>query len=256
MIQTGIKLKTIIGFLKENLSILIVVPAFIGGLWQAIELMSISISYVRFFSISQIVPDGILILVLFLIGVLPHLLTVYYPVLFNVEEKKEIEKIESENLFKYLIIFFVIFYIIGIIYFLLNIFFIYKVNSLSTDIMVATATIYILNIMLNLGYNSNVYNSKKLFKFCNIFLALYYLLVGFYFIKTIHNSFLLTDKLHNIENVKCLILEKYPNKEMVILYFNDKYIFIKIFDKTIFDKETKKPFEYIYILKFENLFNN
>lgn len=51
-----------IDFFKKYLSLIILFPATIGGLWQLIELALISPSYIRFFSISQIVPDGLLVL--------------------------------------------------------------------------------------------------------------------------------------------------------------------------------------------------
>jgi hypothetical protein len=48
--------------LKDNISILILVPTILGGIWQLLELSSISTSFIRFFSLSQLVADGILIL--------------------------------------------------------------------------------------------------------------------------------------------------------------------------------------------------
>jgi hypothetical protein len=47
---------------KDNLNILILVPTILGGIWQLLELSSISTSFIRFFSLSQLVADGILIL--------------------------------------------------------------------------------------------------------------------------------------------------------------------------------------------------
>lgn len=49
-------------WIKDNLSLIILVPAILGGLWQLLELASIGIPYIRFFSVSQIVSDGLLIL--------------------------------------------------------------------------------------------------------------------------------------------------------------------------------------------------
>lgn len=51
-------------FIKENISLILIVPSVIGGLWQLFELSSINTGYIRFFSISQVVPDGLLILFL------------------------------------------------------------------------------------------------------------------------------------------------------------------------------------------------
>ncbi|KAF2336880.1 hypothetical protein [Flavobacterium daemonense] len=54
--------------IKDNLSILILIPTIIGGIWQLLELSLISTSFIRFFSITQLVADGILIL--FIISIL------------------------------------------------------------------------------------------------------------------------------------------------------------------------------------------
>lgn len=47
---------------KEILPFLILIPTLIGGTWQALELMSIDPAFIRFFSVSQLIPDGILVL--------------------------------------------------------------------------------------------------------------------------------------------------------------------------------------------------
>lgn len=96
MIQTGIKLKNIVHFLKEHLSILIIIPAFIGGLWQALELMLMSISYIRFFSISQIVPDGILILIFLFFIFIVFSLGILGDTLFYLKGNKKLVKNSNE----------------------------------------------------------------------------------------------------------------------------------------------------------------
>ena len=50
-----------------DLSLIILLPTFLGGIWQLLELSSISTSFIRFFSISQLIPDGLLILFIFII---------------------------------------------------------------------------------------------------------------------------------------------------------------------------------------------
>jgi hypothetical protein len=51
-------------WVKENIQIIVLVPTILGGLWQILELSLISTSMIRFFSISQLVADGLLILFL------------------------------------------------------------------------------------------------------------------------------------------------------------------------------------------------
>jgi len=52
-------------WIKDNISIIILVPTFLGGMWQIIELASIGTPFIRFFSASQLVSDGLLILFIF-----------------------------------------------------------------------------------------------------------------------------------------------------------------------------------------------
>ncbi|WET48152.1 hypothetical protein PYS58_16435 [Chryseobacterium indologenes] len=60
-------------FLKEYFTIILFLPTLLGGLRQLYQLVSLSPSLIQFFSISQLLIDGILILIrmpLFLIGIL------------------------------------------------------------------------------------------------------------------------------------------------------------------------------------------
>jgi hypothetical protein len=55
-------------FWKRNLSLIVIIPYVLGGIWQIVELSTISLAYIRFFSVTQSVSDGLLMLVvLFLI---------------------------------------------------------------------------------------------------------------------------------------------------------------------------------------------
>lgn len=57
-----IDINSLLEKIKSNLALIILLPAVFGGLWQIIELARISISYIRFFSATQLVPDGLLML--------------------------------------------------------------------------------------------------------------------------------------------------------------------------------------------------
>lgn len=48
--------------IKNNIAMIALIPTFAGGLLQLIKLGLISVSMIRFFSISQLVTDGIIIL--------------------------------------------------------------------------------------------------------------------------------------------------------------------------------------------------
>ncbi len=54
-------LKELFDRIKEYISVIALVPLMLGGLWQVISLSIISPSYVRFFSVSQQIADGLLL---------------------------------------------------------------------------------------------------------------------------------------------------------------------------------------------------
>lgn len=51
-------------FFKENLTLFALVPTALGGIWQICKLGFISINMIRFFSVSQLISDGIIILLI------------------------------------------------------------------------------------------------------------------------------------------------------------------------------------------------
>ncbi|WP_347925713.1 hypothetical protein [Pontimicrobium sp. SW4] len=56
------KFQFYLNWIKEHLSLLVLIPILLGGIWQVIMLWQFGLSYVRFFSISQLVSDGLIIL--------------------------------------------------------------------------------------------------------------------------------------------------------------------------------------------------
>ena len=48
--------------IKNHLPMILLLPPILGGLWQLVELSKMSVSFIRFFSPTQLLPDGLLIL--------------------------------------------------------------------------------------------------------------------------------------------------------------------------------------------------
>lgn len=277
MIQTGIKLKTIVDFLKENLSILIVIPAFLGGIWQAFELMSISMPYIRFFSISQIVSDGITILMLIIITSFVYLLIAILQFCIWIHEELIPNSLTGNNYdlyshlldgnnklirkkkFKKWLIFFIILYLFMVFYFVWSRFDKQNIFEFGFNVTLTILGILLLNIFLNKCYFLILDNYKFLIKFCNTFLIFLYLIILIKLSKQIKKQFMLPPNNVNIEQVKTDVANKFPNTKQELLYFNDKYIFFKIIDKIKMDRKGKvlkhNISEKIYIVKFEYLFN-
>lgn len=266
MIQTGIEINKITKFLKEYLSILIVIPAFVGGIWQAIELMSISIPYIRFFSISQIVSDGILILMFLIIAFSYQFLGWFADILFFEKGKPEPAEVLSaedyekykRNKLIYWLIYFIIFYVLSVFY----IYRLFDEKTTLSDFKVLVVTtffsVFILNRSLDNCYFYAKDKHKQIFKACNGLLLVLYFVFALYLSKRIHNLFIAPTNIINIEQVEKDVAHKYPNTKQELLYFNDKYIFIKIINKIKMDKKgkvLKHTSEKIYIMKFETLFD-
>ncbi|MCG5226813.1 hypothetical protein [Acinetobacter pittii] len=61
-------------FYKEHWSIIIFIPAFLGGIFQIFKLYSIDPSFIRFFAVEQVIPDGLFISFIILTGFICYLL--------------------------------------------------------------------------------------------------------------------------------------------------------------------------------------
>jgi len=265
MIQTGITLSSTVKFLQKYLSILIVVPAFLGGLWQLIELSSISLTYIRFFSLSQIVPDGLLILLFLLLGLFTSMIGYFANTFLFIKEHKEPEVLSAEEYEKYRklhlkiwLLTFVIMYALALYYYFKFMFAIYKFNDIRADVGITFIFIVFLNRSLNKCYNFAKEKHREFFKFCNSLLFILYIIVGIYFCKRVHYSFVSTNDFQNIEQIKQDVKNKFPDKKQETLYFNDKFIFIKLIDVPKKGKKGQnlKQKDKIYFMKLDELFEN
>lgn len=232
-------------FVKEYLPLIVILPAILGGLWQIIALASMSIAYIRFFSVTQLMADGVLtILVIF-----PWLVCAYF---YNIsreevyvtlkEAKKSFPKIKYYTRKGFIALVYTLI-ITGIIYSLS--FYALKINNEFIKYFGIIPFVFIIIFMLDvIFFNSGfimildkIFNSK-IFKMPLIFLLSMLFLV---FLPMILHSLFYAPR--DLEN-----LEKYnQNKNAELLYFNDKYIFIE--HKREDNKTT------IQVVPFEELFN-
>lgn len=56
------KVKILVEEIKFYLPIFLIIPPILGGIWQLMELFRIDPSFIRFFSVTQLLPDGLLML--------------------------------------------------------------------------------------------------------------------------------------------------------------------------------------------------
>lgn len=222
--------------------------------------MTISISFLRFFSVSQLVADGILILIIFtLIFGTISIIPLYYhwvlPTSDNYDKineeinlKSHLNKEDKVSLVdKNPIIFFITFYaIILLITFSLGN---YKVNNINEFLIYTIVGFILIYIVQKLYINERktTKNNKKSIYLGSLFVFTIMFLYMFLFFRHIHNLFLLPKNIVNIEMLNDKIRIENPNENLKILYTNDKYIFLELENKK--SKKTKiliKPFEKLF----------
>jgi hypothetical protein len=54
--------RTVRSFIEDNKTLFFLIPTLLGGSWQILELSFIGFDYIRFFSITQLISDGLIIL--------------------------------------------------------------------------------------------------------------------------------------------------------------------------------------------------
>ncbi|WP_130735147.1 hypothetical protein [Flavobacterium sp. J27] len=251
-------MKNFFDLIKDNFNLLVSVPPLLGAIWQLIELSRISLSYIRFFSISQLIADGALFLIVIL-------LLLASTIWFNLITKKNNEDEENKKLSEFLevkkpnLIHSFLFSLIGlgvIICGLIfaNNYFIKNINSIVVIWFILPVNI----IIVAIGYTSYLKGMKHVENIFSINrksrLKIYtYMIITVLFIhylKIYYNEFnkqmLLPKNLVNIKDIEKDIKTNYPNTTISLKYLNDKYIFYSIIDK--------KGNEKIKIIKFDNLF--
>lgn len=235
--------------IKENLNVILLLPAFLGGLWQTLELSSISTSFIRFFSVSQLVADGTLILFLFISAYLGLLIVRLF---FSDSSSISDPKTDDINIHKknrYINIFRLV--VTGIVfYFCLLPFFIgiSETQQISPIIFLALFPLTIILIIVFVSSLISLVQSFERIKkrdgksvwdiFIRILALVLFLIAAkgsLFMITAFHKSFLLPNNLKNLDYIKCKF-NRYGGSSLnlEILYFNDKYIFLEF--KTEHDK--------------------
>lgn len=258
-----------IKFIKDNFSLIILFPTVVGGLWQLIELAFITPYYIRFFSISQVIQDGLL--VLFFIGcIIASFYITIFIFKFSHFYKSQLEKWRDTigitliligiftvpNIYMYFGIVergYVeisdIFTCIGSITFVFSSFFCLlpkkvkdnfeKSSEKKSQTKIKTTTENekptLKNYLIGFGF------------LIILILTLFLFSLTTDIIGKIRNDSINTDLLINIDRLKNKLIENNSLKFNQILYFNDKYIFVEFHDslnnRAIEVIKTEKLFE-------------
>ena len=242
--------------LRENLNIIILVPTILGGLWQILELASISTSYIRFFSLTQLIADGLLILFILMIiyliikltmfllktetftemfgieesspSILKILVTLSIPFLFLILDYKDFKSFINfvpasvMDIFHFIImgIVFIGFSLLGILKTFM--FIIYHYNKKSPNSLMK----YLENKEKRDKLVKRISILVSLLIFLTLMLIPWKILPG---IKTFRNAMVLPENLINLklENNKIKSIYKLKNNPEM-LYLNDSYLFYRI----------------------------
>ncbi|KIM11484.1 MAG: hypothetical protein KU37_04550 [Sulfuricurvum sp. PC08-66] len=274
--QQAQNLKQYLTLLKEYMPFILLFPTILGGLWQIIELSSMSMSYIRFFSATQLLADGLVILMLiisFFIAALffsnlsksrttkktpKYIFSVNKPENFIAKNiiLNSIKNTKNSILYSFLsnisILFFDIF-----IYYFFNYFY-EETYANFQDTFLGFIFYFMFLIlfifMLFLHYEifikpyrtilrTTFFEEKDIFIIKVAFIAT----IIFIFATFFHRTFLIPNNLLNLKNI-----EKYLNNQSYntnsVNYYNDKYIFIEHNNG-----DNNKSIE---IIKFEKLFDN
>lgn len=229
--------------IKNNLAIFLLAPTMIGGIYQIWQLTNIELSFIRFFSVSQVVSDGLMIL----IGMLFLIFSVFYVglIIYILPEIKENDS-KRKKAFK-------------IITTLSCCYFLFELSTINKKAVLANEIIILLIIKLSLissflyliyevGKISYFYLLKKKYtisyddflellvkkhqkvveKIAFFILAIIIVILSF----SMHDLLLSFNDYNRIENFK-VIEQKIKDSNLVqvnpdIVFYNKDYLFINL----------------------------
>lgn len=210
-----------IKFIRENLPLILLIPTIIGGLQQTIQLIIISPSLIRFFSITQLVIDGLFIILYFtFIVILPAYLA---------KKTMSFSKNQSSKSF-------IISSIILIILIISNLLIYYIIRE---KIDYNTALDFIVNFILfffcsciifnySPSEHTDLVNRKSYLLTTNMIFITAFL--GFLIAQAAFTKITSTTPIDNFK----ILHKKFENQGKIeILYFNDTYIFLRVNSKEL-----------------------
>jgi hypothetical protein len=243
--------KQIHDFLDKYQKTILTLILLLGGVAQFLELFIINPSFVRFFSITQLLSDGIALV----IGISFIIFFIYIgKVNFNLIQSKNKLSKQLDYLLIILISLILLSSLIKEKSFLSN-FNPWQYNKYLKEkwtriftttffiyLLLSTAVPYLYHWYLELKKNNGDSSQKKINKLIEFFISFVALLlsvpltivlstifvIAMYPIAEIYSEFQKPTNVLNIKNLEKKLEISYRNKNVNLLYFNDKYVFVKI----------------------------
>ncbi len=247
-----------IEWIFSHISIVVLIPSFLGAVWQILELSRINVAYIRFFSISQIPIDGtlILFLLIFLFGMSKITMA-----LIKHSFEKKIETFEDESILEKtklklnqdIIIASVVCIILicSTAYFIPTLYADMFPNAPIATILlvyvnIAGLMLYLAQLFVLIGVKLGVKDKdtnhdvlkqrvrdfldrhKQPILWSFVFSLMIIISTFFVLLKLFSQSFILPTNLYNTKNLEAIIYNEFKTKDYNVEYFNDKYIFVEL----------------------------
>ena len=275
-------------WIGDNLGMIILIPTLIGGMWQVLELLMIGTAYIRFFSLSQVVPDGLLILlVLFMAFLISQML--FNDAGVGENRDKDVsgsDRLESENLARkemleenvnrtqnrfdklrnsklmdYLELIFSLAFLAVFIRYLIPLysdegflkFFplgVLLVTVFNAGLLLAMLRAIIVTIIRTNNIKVN-FESKRLMEVVQgiaMVVVMGMFIGSFFFVVWFHNAFLMAPDMKNTDTLNCVVQNNNPNLK--------KYHVVYFNDNYIFIRVTpQKGHDQMLVLEFSAFFD-
>jgi hypothetical protein len=221
-------LKQALDFFKEYLSLFLIFPTVIGGLYQIVNIIYyVGFPYVRFFSVAQVIPDGILVGIfliyfVFVISIFTEMIRFFN---WNVDN---IGGVRTK-----------VFYIIVLSFALILLTFKFLESNPESIITYIFYDFLFLNLMVLVVYiitllviNISIDNSYKILDFIYwIFLISYIISISFLLenkIKDLNDKIIKDEKFYNSHILLEKLVKKSGTSNISLLYANRDYLFFSI----------------------------
>lgn len=247
--KLNLKLKLIPNVLKDNFGFILFIISGLGAFIQVVELSRIDLSYLRFFSVSQIASDGALVFVTLAISTLIGY-AYYFFVTLKFREKntslyRENSPIKDIPIVKILLVLcLIVVYGCGVLANLMEVED-YRKNPVIFLILSAVMVALLAHFIKYSKYTNNEINRLEGIDKNKGFLAkgllMYITILSYIFIPIVTMKTLMIyseilrepRSFENYNKVGLVIRERHKNvSEYKVLYFNDKYTFIELTKRT------------------------